>query len=105
VIDRLKRFWTRQRVRAVLWTTLLGVLGGPVGTTLFDMSNLRSFWAILTAARLGGILGAIMAVFAFVFPKAEDDPPRWGKWGIGSLLLGLAGGAVAAMLRKQGAIR
>jgi uncharacterized membrane protein YeaQ/YmgE (transglycosylase-associated protein family) len=104
-METASRFWTRQRVRAVLWTTLLGVLGGPVGTCLFDTNNLRSWWAILSAARLGGIMGAIVAVFAFLFPKAEDDPSRWKKWGFAALVLGLAGGAVAAMLRRQGAIK
>jgi uncharacterized membrane protein YfcA len=96
-----KRFWTRMRVRAVLWTFLPGVLGGPLGRVLSDPG---SFLALLSAAGIGGILGGLVAVFAFVFPKSEDDPSRWGKWATGSFVAGLAAGAVAGLLRKQGAL-
>jgi hypothetical protein len=98
------RFWTRTRVRALLWTFLSGVLAGPIGISLSTPANLRSFWTPLSGAGLGGILGVLIGVFAFVFPKSEDDPDRWGKWVAGALAAGLLAGAVAGLLRKQGAL-
>jgi hypothetical protein len=85
----------------VSWTLLPGALGGPLGRALSDPG---SFGVFLSAAGVGGILGGLIAVFAFVFPKSEDDPSRWGKWATGSFVAGLAAGAVAGLLRKQGAL-
>ncbi len=98
-----EKFWIPARIRAVLWTLLLGTLGGPVGYLLANPAPLSAS-TVLGGVRLGGIMGGAVAVFAFIFPKAEDDPPKLGLWGVASLILGLGIGAVAGLLRKQGLI-
>lgn len=105
-MEPAKRFWSRDRFKAVLWTTLPGVLGSLIGLFLalnpaYRHFSLFQFWV---GARTGFLLGSVVAVFAFVFPGAEDKFQRWKRWGFASLVIGLVGGAVVSMLWNQGAL-
>lgn len=100
------RFLSRERILAVVKTLLPGMVGGVVAFfgSIDPAQRHFSFFQFFVAARTGGILGAVVACFAFIFPGAEDKFSRWMRWGLASLVVGAAGGAVTAMLWSQGAL-
>ena len=93
-------FWSRDRRAALLWTSVLGSPGGMLGNWIVDRHFLLG--ALLRGAGLGFAFGLSVAIFAFVFPKAQDDPPRWKRWGAASFFLGLLVGAAVALMIKEG---
>jgi hypothetical protein len=105
-MEEAKRFWSPERWKALFLTTLPGLLAGWIAFSLILTPAPGHFsrWQYLVGARTGGLLGAVVAIFAFVFPGAEEKVQRWWLWGIASLVVGLAGGAITALLWKQGAL-
>jgi hypothetical protein len=97
----------RSVARAVLWTVLVGIAGGLGGRILplKAQGHALAIPALLWGCGLGGILGVVVGLFVFVFPKAEEDPTRWRRWAVAALLLGFSAGAVASLLELQGALR
>jgi hypothetical protein len=106
-MDATSKPGVRSVSTAILWTVLVGIAGGLGGRILplKAQGHALSMQALLWGCGLGGILGGVVGLFVFVFPKAEEDPTRWARWAVAALLLGFGAGVVASLLELQGALR